>query len=266
VAEIVKTPSPKRKQTRDHQTLLTDDSPEHVLRGSKSFAARSYRSRPHANSVHFPSNKPNDENIAVFVDATQEPPPPVIATSKPQVLGEIANNGQASRSAHWRLRTSPTPSLRKSKIQALVKDHGSPQHVRVTAGGRIVPSELSPLCHPRFGYSAIKSNGTLIKVAPNHAGKAQQWISTTQDGYVAQDESGRLCQIVNGMVMPLNEENGAVRLYVPAPNLNITQRGPSSGTPLVFQDSMVHDVHADDSQHVLNTANQPTVATQQNAL
>jgi hypothetical protein len=267
VTELVKTPPPKRKHPRDCEALLTqDDSPDHVLRGSKSFAARSYRSRTHANSVHFPSRKPNDENIAVFVDATQDPPPPVIATSKPQVLGEIPNNGQAFRSGHWRLRTSPTPSIRKSRIEALVKHHGSPQHVRVTAGGRIVPSEQSPLCHPRFGYSAIKSNGTLIKVAPNHVGKTQQWISTTQDGYVAQDESGRLCQIVNGMVMPLNEENGAVRLYVPAPNLNITHRGPSAGAPLVFQDSETHEVHLDDTQGALPTAPLPTIATQKNAL
>lgn len=267
VLAVVKTPSPKRKQRGDSDVSLTDDeSPEHVLRGSKSFAARSFRSRTHANSVHFAPHKSNDENIAVFVDAIQEPPPPVIASSKPQVLGEIANNGQAPRSLPWRLRTSPTPSIRKSRIEALVKDHGSPQHVRVTAGGRIVPSEQSPLCHPRFGYSAIKSNGALIKVAPNHVGKTQQWISTTQDGYVAQDESGRLCQIVNGMVLPLNEDNGAVRLYVPAPNLNITQRGPSAGAPLVFQNSALHESHQDDSQGVLAASAQPTVATQKNAL
>jgi hypothetical protein len=268
VTDLVKTPSPKHKQRRDRELSLTDDeSPEHVLRASKSFAARSFRSRTHANSVQFAPPKLNDENIAVFVDTNQDPPPPVIATSKPHVLGEIANNGQIARSGpSWRLRTSPTPSIRKSRIEALVKHHGSPQHVRVTAGGRIVPSEQSPLCHPRFGYSAIKSNGTLIKVAPNHAGKTQQWISATQDGYVAQDESGRLCQIVNGMILPLNEENGAVRLYVPAPNLNITHRGPSAGMPLVFQDSMVHENHADDSQGALATTSQPTVAAQRNAL
>jgi hypothetical protein len=265
VSSILETPSPKRKHARD-PSLTEDESPVHVLRESKSFAARSFRSRTHTNSVNFSSNKLNDENIAVFVDANQNPPPPVIASSKPHVLGEIANNGQAPRSGPWRLRTSPTPSIRKSKIEALVKHHGSPQHVRVTAGGRIVPSEQSPLCHPRFGYSAIKSNGTLIKVAPNHVGKTQQWINTTQDGYVAQDESGRLCQIVNGMVLPLNEENGAVRLYVPAPNLNITHRGPSAGAPLAFRDSVTHDIHPDESRSILSPAAQPTVAAQKNAL
>lgn len=266
VEKLLDTPSPRSKNTDGREDSLTCESPtEHVLRGSKSFAARSFRSRTHTSSVHFAASKPNDENISVFVDPIQEPAPPVIATSKPQVLGEISNNGQAPRFGQWRLPTSPTPSIRKSKIDALVKHHGSPQHVRVTAGGRIVPSEQSPLCHPRFGYSAIKSNGALIKVAPNHIGKAQ-WISATQDGYVAQDINGRLCQIVSGTIMPLNEEDGAVRLYVPAPNLNITQRGPSVGAHAAFEDSTLQEDHQGDSQGGFIAAPPPTVAAQKNAL
>lgn len=270
VQQVIETPSPqKNKQSDDERLLTVDDSPtEHVLRGSKSFTARSFRSRTHVNSVHFAPNKRNDENIAVYVDATQDQlQPPVIAPSKPHILGEIANNAQPPRSGHWRHRTSPTPSIRKTKIEALVKHHGSPQHVRVTAGGRIVPSEQSPLCHPRFGYSAIKSNGALIKVAPNHVGQAQ-WINTTQDGYVAQDVNGRLCQIVNGMVMPLNEENGEVRLYVPAPNLNITQPipGTSMGAPATAEQHGLAEKHTSDSQPATASAPQPTIATQQKAL
>lgn len=272
VQKIIATPSPRnRGNTQCDDSLTVDGSPtEHVLRGSKSFAARSFRSRTHANSVHFALNKTNDENIAVFADASHEqPPPPLPAISSHQspVLGEIANNDQALRPGHWKLRTSPTPSVRKSKIEALVKHHGSPQHVRVTAGGRIVPSEQSPLCHPRFGYSAIKSNGILIKVAPTQVGKAPlQWITATQDGYVAQDSAGRLCQIVNGMIMPLNEENGEVRLYVPAPNLNITQRGPSLGTHAAFEETMLQNAQPSESMDAFNDAPQPTFATQKNAL
>ncbi|KAM0717113.1 hypothetical protein Q7P37_006965 [Cladosporium fusiforme] len=270
VQQVIETPSPQKHTRNDDEYSLTvNDSPtEHVLRGSKSFTARSFHSRAHVNSVHFTSGKHNDENIAVYADASQDqPPPPVIATSKPHILGEIANNALPSRSGHWRLRTSPTPSIRKTKIEALVKHHGSPQHVRVTAGGRIVPSEQSPLCHPRFGYSAIKSNGALIKVAPNHGAKTQ-WESTTQDGFVAQDVNGRLCQIVNGMVMPLNEENGAVRLYIPAPNLNITQPAPGSSmaAPAVADQHGFSNRHASDSQAATASAPQPTIATQQKAL
>lgn len=270
VQQVIQTPTPPKHDQRDDESSLTvDDSPtEHVLRGSKSFTARSFRSRTHVNSVHFAPNKHNDENIAVYVDVSQDQPQPqVIAPGKPHVLGEIANNAIPPRSGHWRLRTSPTPSIRKTKIEALVKHHGSPQHVRVTAGGRIVPSEQSPLCHPRFGYSAIKSNGALIKVAPNHVGKAQ-WINTTQDGFVAQDVNGRLCQIVNGMVMPLNEENGAVRLYVPAPNLNITQPGPGSSmaAPATTEQHDFSNRQKSDSQVAKTSAPQPSIATQQKAL
>jgi hypothetical protein len=274
VQKLIATPSPRQRGSTEFDDSLTvDGSPtEHVLRGSKSFAARSFRSRTHANSVNFAPNKTNDENIAVFADASHEPPlppppPAAISSNKPPVLGEIANNGQALRPGHWRLRTSPTPSIRKSKIEALVKHHGSPQHVRVTAGGRIVPSEQSPLCHPRFGYSAIKSNGILIKVAPTQVGKAPlQWITATQDGYVAQDSTGRLCQIVNGMIMPLNEENGEVRLYVPAPNLNITQRGTSLGGHAAFEESMLPIAQQSETIDAFNDAPQPTLATQKNAL
>ena len=273
VQKIIATPSPRNRGNAELDDSLTvDGSPtEHVLRGSKSFAARSFRSRTHANSVQFAPNKNNDENIAVYADASHEPPlpppPAAISSNKLPVLGEIANNGQVLRPGHWRLRTSPTPSIRKSKIEALVKHHGSPQHVRVTAGGRIVPSEQSPLCHPRFGYSAIKSNGILIKVAPTQVGKAPlQWITATQDGYVAQDSAGRLCQIVNGMIMPLNEENGEVRLYVPAPNLNITQRGTFLGTHAAFEESMLPNAQQGDTMDASNDAPQPTLATQKNAL
>lgn len=273
VLKIIDTPSPQKQKRKhcddDGDSLMADGSrtTEHVLRGSKSFTARSFRSRGHVSSAHFALTKPNNENIAVFADASQdEIQPPLIVSSKPHILGEIANNGQALRQGHWRLRTSPTPSIRKSKIEALVKHHGSPQHVRVTAGGRIVPSEQSPLCHPRFGYSAIKSNGALIKVAPNHAGKQQQWINTTQDGYVAEDVNGHLCQIVNGMIMPLNEVNGAVRLYVPAPNLNITQAGQLPEPSPALDETVRPAKSQSEAQAATQAAPQPSVSAQKNAL
>lgn len=267
VEKIIQTPPSASSRELERRALLTPESPtEHVLRGSKSFAARSLRSRVRLDSLHFGANKPHDENVAVLADPQPEhAPSSSILHKQPHVLGEIVNNGQSTRPGAWRLRASPTPSIRKSKIEALVKHHGSPQHVRVTAGGRIVPSEQSPLCHPRFGYSAIKSNGALIKVAPNHVGKAQ-WINTTQEGYVAQDINGQLCQIVNGVVMPLSEENGAVRLYAPAPNLNITQPGLPAATQPTFEEAIGRDRSNTHSQATNNYAPQPTIATQKNAL
>jgi hypothetical protein len=225
VDDLVGSPTTRGTERRSSSSLLTvEDASEHVLRGSKSFAARSWKSRQSANSLRVPSNKENRSTTASDTDRSLPGP-----TKVGGVLGEIAPNNQAIRSGPWRQRPSPTPSLRKKKIESLVKAHGSPTHVRVTAGGRIVPSEQSPLCHPRYGYSAIKTNGGLIKFAPNNPAGKTQWTQATQNGFVAQDIEGRLCQIVDGVVMPLTEINGALQLYMPAPNLNITQRGPSAG-------------------------------------
>ncbi|KAK8227826.1 hypothetical protein BKA81DRAFT_375652 [Phyllosticta paracitricarpa] len=37
---------------------------------------------------------------------------------------------------------SPSPSVKRNKVERLIKEHGSPPGMRVTAGGRIVPSDL----------------------------------------------------------------------------------------------------------------------------
>ncbi|KJY01303.1 hypothetical protein TI39_contig297g00013 [Zymoseptoria brevis] len=207
---------------------------EHVLRASKSFAARSFRSRPSVASIRITSTRSNNENLSVGNNASDFLRQQLSLADAPTssvVLGEIAPNNQLLRSAPFastKYGPSPTPSMKRKKAEAIVKAHGSPQHLRVTAGGRIVPSEQSPLCHPRYGYSAINLNGGLIKFAPNSQAGNPQWTKATEDGFVAQDINGNLCQIVHGTVLPLTEVDGAMRLYMPAPNLNVTQR-PSPG-------------------------------------
>ncbi|KAF2164927.1 hypothetical protein M409DRAFT_24829 [Zasmidium cellare ATCC 36951] len=230
IEQLVATPEHERFSNDDafhpltHQPSPTD----HVLRGSRSFAARSFRSRPSTTSLRVPSNRSNNENLSATAFEDSRPsltvnPPPV-----GRVLGEIPPNGQLLRQGPFKTGRSPTPSLKKKKAEAIVKAHGSPTHVRVTAGGRIVPSDQSPLCHPRYGYSAVKTNGGLIKFAPNYPAKPQ-WTHATENGFVAQDQQGNLCQIVNGTILPLTEVDGALRLHMPAPNLNVTQRGSSLG-------------------------------------
>ncbi|KAK3721333.1 hypothetical protein LTR37_003209 [Vermiconidia calcicola] len=231
---LADTPSPtpvKHKFTLETPSLIVDaSSTEHVLRGTKSFTARSFRSRASGNSLRVPSS--NKENRSTTDAENSRQSSGQLAPSTGPVLGEIAPNNQILRPAGpLKFRPSPTPSLKKKKAEAIVKAHGSPQHLRVTAGGRIVPSEQSPLCHPRYGYSAIKANGGLVKFAPNHPLGKAQWTQATQNGFVAQDVNGRLCQIVDGTILPLNEVDGALRLYVPAPNLNISSRGSSFGPP-----------------------------------
>ncbi|KAL1599712.1 meiotic recombination [Paraconiothyrium brasiliense] len=51
---------------------------------------------------------------------------------------------------------SPSPSIKRGKAERLLKEHGSPPGMRVTAGGRIVPSDQPPVLNPRFINNAFK--------------------------------------------------------------------------------------------------------------
>ncbi|KAF2706671.1 hypothetical protein K504DRAFT_385531, partial [Pleomassaria siparia CBS 279.74] len=51
---------------------------------------------------------------------------------------------------------SPSPSIKRGKAERLLKEHGSPPGMRVTAGGRVVPSDLPPLSSARFGNNNLK--------------------------------------------------------------------------------------------------------------
>ncbi|KXT01776.1 hypothetical protein AC578_2020 [Pseudocercospora eumusae] len=259
-ANLLESPSMEHDVGLSLQQELTSE-PEHVLRGTKSFTARSWKSRASTATLRVSSNRSNMENLSVQGEDITRPTGLIVPASG-EILGEIAPNGQLVVGRNFKLRPSPTPSLKKKKVEELVKAHGSPQHMRVTAGGkasipfsnlngmdfqlgnmlpymladallgRIVPSDQSPLCHPRFGYSAIKANGGLIKFAPNHRpGEHEhdhEWELATKDGSLAQDRSGQLYQIVNGTVLRLREQDGAVQLYMPAPNLDI-MRAPAVG-------------------------------------
>ena len=268
IEQVLDTPT-QSKQHDFTASLTPPRSPsEHVLRGSKSFAARSFRSRVSGNSLRVPSsnkeNRSTNETEDTSSSSSLHPPLP----SGP-VLGEIAPNGQIVRPiGPFKFRPSPTPSLKKKKAEAIVKAHGSPQHIRVTAGGRIVPSEQSPLCHPRYGYSAIKTNGGLIKFAPNHPVGKAQWTQATQNGFVAQDVNGRLCQIVNGTILPLNEVDGTLRLYVPAPNLNIQSqsRGSSFGPSTQGHLGSIGNQQRSLSQSTPAVPADPPIPAQTNAL
>jgi hypothetical protein len=190
---------------------------------------------------------------------------PQIGSASGAPLGEIAPNGQVQRPiSHW-LRPSPTPSLKKRKAEALVKHHGSPQHVRVTAGGRIVPSEQSPLTYPRYGYSAVKANGGVIKFAPNLHGGHEYRDYATQENFIAQDEHGNFCQIIDGIVKPIRIVDGNYQLERTAPNVvdQMAHRGTSwsaDRTHSRFEDTRDH------GKPGLMVASEPSVASQIAAL
>ncbi|KAF1347959.1 hypothetical protein BDV97DRAFT_212825 [Delphinella strobiligena] len=212
------TPSPARAPHVSNPSPLTDVYQDHVLRSAHSFAARSTRSFAASDTLRPPSIDPRAHGASI--------------------LGELDPNDQKLRSSSGHFRSSPTPSLKKRKAEQILKDHGSPPGLRVTAGGRIVPSDQSPLCSPRFGYSAIQKNGGLIRFAPNYppppvgiAG-GQETSRSLPNGFVAQDPSGRLLQVVDGQFLPVNEISGIPQLYIAAPNLNNFPPGKMGSNPI----------------------------------
>lgn len=213
------TPSPRPQNHSSEQRLLTDEFADHVVRNARSFAARSTRSLANSDTLHPPA----------AVESRQ---------FNASVLSEIDPNNQNLRPGlpPNRYRPSPTPSLKKRKAEQILKDHGSPPGLRVTAGGRIVPSDQSPLCSPRYGYSAIKKNGMLIKFGPNFPappGGIPMQKMGLPNGFVAQDPNGRLCQMVDGKFLPVDDVNGIPQLYIAAPNLT-----GSTGFPLGRSDDV----------------------------
>ena len=95
---------------------------EHVLKNSSSFASR---------------NSLRQEN----------------ARNEPPQFGRLQNGRLGN------VKYSPTPSIKRGKAERLLKEHGSPPGLRVTAGGKIVPSDISPLCSPRFGFNQPNKQG-----------------------------------------------------------------------------------------------------------
>lgn len=67
-------------------------------------------------------------------------------------------------------RPSPSPSVKRGKAERLLKEHGSPPGLRVTAGGRIVPGDLPPLgTRPSFNIY----NPHALRAAPGNVMAAQ---------------------------------------------------------------------------------------------
>lgn len=109
-------------------------------------------------------------------------------------------------------RPSPSPSIKKAKVERLIKEHGSPPGRRVTAGGRIVPTDFS-FANPSHYYPPwlqTQSFHATKQLQPNGLN-----ISDLPNGLVGYNTSQKLCQIVDGQFREIKEGN----LYMAAPNL-----------------------------------------------
>lgn len=119
-------------------------------------------------------------------------------------------------------RPSPTPSVKRNKVERLIKDHGSPPNLRVTAGGRIVPNDFTPLGSPRFAYAPIHRPIVPSKVFPvNRNAQFPGFEPALPNGFVGYNNFGELCQYIDGNVVPVRpgaHANSSPAFFMPPPN------------------------------------------------
>ena len=87
---------------------------------------------------------------------------PFRSTLEPPTASETTTNNREpvtkdrSLWAQTKSKHSPTPSMKRGKAEKLLKEHGSPPGMRVTAGGRVVPTDLAPLGSPKYSQNEFK--------------------------------------------------------------------------------------------------------------
>lgn len=119
-------------------------------------------------------------------------------------------------------RPSPTPSVKRNKVERLIKEHGSPPHLRVTAGGRIVPNDFTPLGSPRFAYAPIARPNVPSKVFPaSRNAPFPGFEPVLPNGFVGYNNFGELCQYIDGNIVPVRpgaHANSPPAFFMPPPN------------------------------------------------
>ena len=120
---------------------------------------------------------------------------------------------------------SPTPSFKRNMVSQLIKQHGSPPHVRVTAGGRIVSNDLPQLGSPRMpytptNYSAAYGSSRGSARIPHALPNGNYGHSQLPQGYLAYNPSGVLIQFIDGGFRQVRmDEYGQPMYQMPPPNM-----------------------------------------------
>lgn len=133
------------------QTLSLTFLPEHVLRPTASAQLIGRRSDRSLRAF---------ARRAVAFESPREVTPEVVPAAAPPAAYK---------------RPSPSPSIKRGKAERLLKEHGSPPGLRVTAGGRIVPGDLPPLgARPSFNIY----NPQALRAMPGNIMTAQSQPSS----------------------------------------------------------------------------------------
>ncbi|KIW06610.1 uncharacterized protein PV09_02324 [Verruconis gallopava] len=117
-------------------------------------------------------------------------------------------------------RPSPTPSVKRSKAEQLLKQHGSPPHVRVTAGGRIVPNDLPQLGSPRVPFAPIYNSRGPSRFQQSAIPSGPAYSSRLPNGFLAYNVYGKLIQWFNGYWHDVNiDAYGQPVFHISPPNI-----------------------------------------------
>ena len=126
-------------------------------------------------------------------------------------------------------RFSPTPSIRRGKVAALLREHASPPGVRVTAGGRLVPDGTTPLTSPRAEhFGKYDQYPHVPHLAPSSVPSTH--ALRLLDGMIVNVGGSEIAQIVNGQFLHVGYTNSTLNLHVPPTNPVVPSSGPAMFT------------------------------------
>lgn len=113
-------------------------------------------------------------------------------------------------------RPSPSPSIKRGKAERLLKEHGSPPGLRVTAGGRIVPGDLPPLgTRPSFNIY----NPQALRAAPGSIMASQPQPSSNNTARI-EIVGGQPVIVVGDRMFALPSVNSGSAIPAPATAAN----------------------------------------------
>jgi len=174
-----------------------------------------------ADNIRFPEHvlKASVSNPGLLTTAGENARPPPLTVNNGRRASTLPFRSNPFMSSTVK-RPSPTPSVKRHKVEKMIKEHGSPPHIRVTAGGRIVPTDMTPLGSPRFSFTSLhRPVGTANFHLPRNVSNPVRSATSLPNGYVSYTQDGQLCQHVDGKWLPVPIAlNGSLGFHMTSPN------------------------------------------------
>ena len=189
-------------------SLISPHSAEHVLKPSASTSGISLR----ASSTHSlaPPTLVQRANMSTYHGEGS-----AVHRGPVHYTNQINPNDPYNTSAIKK--PSPTPSVRYRKAARLVQEHGSPPGIRVTAGGRIVPTGIPRLPSPRYVPGAYRREVGAQVAA--HQPVVVGALPSLPNGTLLPAADGQQFQYIDGVLRPVSVGPvGGTWAYATPPN------------------------------------------------